>query len=683
MKNVILILRTFVIATFLLFAIDAKAQSAGSLDTTYVSGYGGITWTFSNAVVVTEVATQPDGKLIVIGGGGFSIEPGKGNFVARVNTNGTLDTTFNGVGYYNLNIPISILRSVALQPDGKIVVGGLGTSNNASGFGITRFNTNGTLDTTFNGTGSVLTQVGTGGIVNSVNVQADGKIVAAGWADIGSSRDFALVRYNNDGSLDSSFGSNGRVGTDINTTDVLYDVVLQTNGKIVAVGHSTDSLSNVQMPTIVRYNADGALDTTFGTGGKVVKPVAASVYATKAAIQADGKIIIAGSGFAPARYNTNGTPDVTFQASSDYTAYSIAVQADGKILITSFEINSVTYYVDRYNSDGTLDSTFGVGGRTLIGVPDSSRDSNPQVLILPDGKIMILLSKGNTIVYTRYRSGAVYRANFVDFDGDRREDFTLFRPASGTWFTSLDPATNYGAVQFGTSTDKIVPADYDGDGKTDISVYRPANGVWYLQRSSAGFIGVQFGAAEDIPAPSDFDGDGRTDLAVFRPSNGTWYMLNLRNNAFNAVQFGAPGDKPVAADYDGDGKSDYAVFRPETGVWFMLRSTLGFGSVQFGVSADKLVVGDYDGDDRADQAVYRPSNGTWYVLGSTAGFKSTQFGTAEDLPAPGDFDDDGKTDFAVYRPSNQYWYQLFSRGGYRGIRAGLNGDLPAANAYVR
>ena len=269
-----------------------------------------------------------------------------------------------------------------------------------------------------------------------------------------------------------------------------------------------------------------------------------------------------------------------------------------------------------------------------------------------------------------------------DFDGNGTSDVSLFRASTGTWFTSNNPANNYGAINFGASSDKITPADFDGDGKTDVAVYRPSAGTWYLQRSSLGFTGTAFGAPEDIPVPADYDNDGKADLAVFRPSNGTWYILGS-TAGFYGTPFGASTDKPVVADYDGDGKADIAVYRPSNGTWYLQRSQAGFAAVTFGASEDKPVPADYDGDGKADVAVFRPSNGYWYLQQSTLGFSGTPFGLGTDLPVPADYDGDGKSDVAVFRVSNGTWYLNRSTQGFTGVAFGANGDKPTPNAFIQ
>jgi FG-GAP-like repeat/Bacterial Ig-like domain len=267
------------------------------------------------------------------------------------------------------------------------------------------------------------------------------------------------------------------------------------------------------------------------------------------------------------------------------------------------------------------------------------------------------------------------RVGTFDFDGDGKSDISVFRPETGTWYLNQSTA-GFTGVQFGLSTDKLVPADYDGDGKTDVAVYR--GGTWYLQRSQLGFAGIAFGASDDIPVPADYDGDGKADLAVFRPSNGTWY-LQRSSLGFTGIQFGQSGDKPVAADYDGDGKADVAVNR--NGTWYLNRSTLGFTGIAFGDSNDKLVPADYDGDGKADIAVFRPSNGTWYLQQSSAGFAGIGFGVGTDIPTAADYDGDGKADLAVFR--NGVWYLNRTTAGFTGIAFGAATDKPIPNVFVQ
>jgi hypothetical protein len=263
-----------------------------------------------------------------------------------------------------------------------------------------------------------------------------------------------------------------------------------------------------------------------------------------------------------------------------------------------------------------------------------------------------------------------------DFDGDGRSDVAVFRPADATWYL-LGSQAGYTTHQFGSATDRIVPADFDGDGKTDRAVYRA--GTWHLDRSLAGSASLAFGLADDIPQPADFDGDGKAELAVFRPSDGNWYVFNLVTNQFSAVHFGSFGDQPVVGDYDGDQRADYAVFRPSNGSWYLMQSTAGFAAAQFGLSSDRPVPADYDGDRRTDIAVYR--DGNWYLLRSSAGFGTVTFGIASDVPAPADYDGDGKADPAVFRGGD--WYRLGSNSGFVGLHFGASGDVPVPAALLR
>ncbi len=277
------------------------------------------------------------------------------------------------------------------------------------------------------------------------------------------------------------------------------------------------------------------------------------------------------------------------------------------------------------------------------------------------------------------------RPGTFDFDGDRKTDIAIFRPAPGEWWYSRSSNNQVAALQFGLSTDKIVPGDFTGDGKTDIAVWRPSTGFWFVLRSEDNsFFSFPFGSSGDIPAPADYDGDGKADAAVFRPATSTWFIRRSSDGGTTITNFGIAEDKPVVADYDGDGKADIAIFRPSVGQWWYQRSSNGqVAALQFGQSTDKPVPADYTGDGKADIAFFRPSNGNWYILRSEDNtFFSFPFGTNGDIPAVGDYDGDGKADTAVFRPSNNTWFVNRTTAGVLITNFGAAGDQPIPSAFL-
>jgi uncharacterized delta-60 repeat protein len=684
----------FVFLALVLFGATIVTAAPGDLDPTFGSG----------GIVIAEfgrdIAIQADGKIVVVA---TSADPETNNAefaVARYNPNGSLDTSFGGTGMVLTPVGFFLdqAQAVAIQSDGKIVVVGLSESNSGNGWdmSLVRYNPNGSLDTSFNGTGKVITPVGTSSsAAESVTIQTDGKIVVAGISRNGMNReDFTVVRYNPNGSLDTTFNGTGKVMTPVSLFDFARSVAIQTDGRIVVAGHVSDGTT--LFFGVVRYNSNGSLDTSFGGTGKVMTLVGNSGGEGKeVAIQADGKIVVVGnslgrdgdsttSDFGIVRYNTDGSLDTSFGGTGkiiipvgnyyDY-ATSAAIQADGKIVAAgrgSYNGTNPNIAVVRLNPNGALDTTFGGTGKVTTQI--AGNEVAQAVAIQPDGKIVTVgyTNSGIDSALVRYQGGsnANIRTRF-DFDGDGRADVSVFRPSEGNWYLNRS-TQGFSATQFGLSTDKITPADYDGDGRADIAVFR--DGTWYLLRSTAGFAAIQFGQAGDTPVPADFTGDGRAELAVYR--NGFWYTLDLQNNQFRAVQFGVPTDKPVMGDYDGDGLSDNAVYRD--GVWYLLRSTQGFAAIQFGFATDKPVPADFDGDGKTDLAVYR--NGTWYLLQSVQGFAAFQFGIASDTPAPADYDGDGRTDAAVFRDGN--WYLRQTTNGFAAQQFGIINDKPIPAAFL-
>ena len=221
----------------------------------------------------------------------------------RYNTDGSLDTTGFGTGGIvttAIGTVEDVVNSLAIQSDGKLAAAGYSHGSTQFEFALVRYNTDGSLDATFNTTGIVTTAIGNNNDkAYALAIQSDGKMVAAGFTDTGSQFEFALVRYNTDGSLDTTFNTTGIATTAISTKDEAFGLVIQSDGKIVAAGYSNNGNTTNNGPRtkfgIVRYNTDGSLDTTFGTGGKVTTAFGTiDDGAFALAIQPDGKLVAAG-----------------------------------------------------------------------------------------------------------------------------------------------------------------------------------------------------------------------------------------------------------------------------------------------------------------------------------------------------------------------------------------------------
>src|SRR5437868_1211759 len=276
----------------------------------------------------------------------------------------------------------------------------------------------GDLDPTFGVGGMLMTDINRStDIANAMAVQADGKLVVVGQTykhNDFSGEDFVVTRYNTDGTLDNSFGSGGKVRTDFpGLAAVPSSVVIQPDGTIVVAGGAFPLFTFLGNFELVRYNPNGSLDTSFGNGGIVTTNFPEGSYASSVALQADGKIIAAGTvfvdfiigdqsdtDFALARYNQHGTLDASFGngglVSTDFfamedDAFSVLIQPDGKIVAVGSANNPATYYdfaAVRYLSNGTIDTTFGVGGKVSTDFGDQNFDRAHSAALQPDGRIV-------------------------------------------------------------------------------------------------------------------------------------------------------------------------------------------------------------------------------------------------------------------------------------------------------
>ena len=379
--------------------------TGGSLDPSFGSGgkvainvppngFGG---------VGSAMALQADGKIVMVGGRTSEF------VLARFNADGSLDAGFGTGGKVTTDVIVGLAeesaRAVAVQADGRIVVVGFTGVNGRPGrpvenrfdFALARYDANGSLDTSF-GSGGLVTS-GVIGRAFAVAIQPDGKIVVAGVAP--ATQDFALARYNADGRLDASFGIGGQLTTDIaGGFNLAGNIVLQSNGAIVVSGKPIGTSAALDHTDLVRYDRSGNLDTSFGAGGKVT--LNGALVGEGLALQRDGKLVLVGSAgvgttsvFEVMRLNADGSPDTSFGSAGTAstsittqgaTANAVALQGDGKIVVAGQAAGS-DFAVARFNSDGTLDTTFANFGKLTINFGFS--DSAESVVVQPDGKIVL------------------------------------------------------------------------------------------------------------------------------------------------------------------------------------------------------------------------------------------------------------------------------------------------------
>jgi uncharacterized delta-60 repeat protein len=380
--------------------------------------------------------------------------------------NGSLDSTYNLVGIVKTATSPGgddIGNALLAQSDAKIII--IGSSDDDTDYTLIRYNVDGSLDNTF-GTGGIVTQDVNGSLDEgrAAVLQPDGKIIVTGRTGPNWSKKNFTSRHHSNGTLDTSFGTNGF--SFVTDEDAVPETVsLQTDGKIVIVGDYLGPNDRDQL--IWRFDGNGNLDNTFGTNGVTSTDSTYSLWGMSSAIQSDGKIIVGGytstspSDFMVMRYNSNGVLDNSFGTNGIATtdvnsnviaqAYSVLIQSDGKILLGGWADNGTANYdfcVVRYNTDGSIDNTYGNGGIALIDVNNNSTDYGRSMILLPNDKLVL--------AGYAHKSGADFALITLLSDGTLDTSFGI----NGKVFTDIGGSWDKAYSVVLTANNKIVLGGY-------------------------------------------------------------------------------------------------------------------------------------------------------------------------------------------------------------------------------
>ena len=543
--------------------VEAQITVPASLDPALNGAGSGVAWaagtTNVNPARVSASALQPqDGKIIIAGGfNRFNGTPQ--GCIARLNSDGSLDGTFNvgGAGIGPLTQGWGTISAMVRQPDGKLIIGGFfSTYNGTAVNNLARLNANGSLDGTFTGS------LGANASIIGMALQPDGKIIIAGnFSTYSGTTVKGLARLNSDGSLDGTFN----VGTGLQRAGLAigWSLAVQPDGKII-VGGLFKTYNGTSRNSLARLNSDGSLDNTFniGTGVQTDQVLDKEGIVTGIAVQPDSKLIIVGefktyNGIKAnniARVNADGSMDTAFTDSSlltpgtDSLVNTVVLQPDGKILIGGIFLgynNRLRPILARINSNGTIDDTFDTSGS---GVGLNERVES--ILVQPDGKIFV----GG--MFTQYDTTALpvgvarflpATGGLIAFDGDvppffSQSVFSVNEGVSNAAITLKRQLGNDGRtvaqVTFGSGSATANDFSFPSVGALDLSFNygsgKGANNVvnaLVIQPDGKIVIGGNFTAYNGDPNASDgilrLNKDGTIDTTFnYGAGNGTLGSVN-------------------------------------------------------------------------------------------------------------------------------------------------------------
>lgn len=501
---------------------------------------------------------RPDGTIVFAtnleapGGHGFS--------AGRCDSNGVFDSNWGTSGFAKsvTGKGIDWIYDLAVDPENRIIATGQSYDGANANALIARFTPDGRPDSTFGMMGSsTISMVGANVRGNRLALQPDGKYVVVGERIEGNKFSIAAMRFNADGTMDNSFGNSGVVITEYgNDDDGAFGVAVQSDGKIVATGYAFDG--SIYQGVVLRYNSDGTMDQSFGSGGSVLFAYGTNEDGDGIAIQADGKILVTGrttSGSATntflLRLNTDGTLDNSFgsngttivNVSSGYDgAYVIRLQNDGKIITAGWGQAGGSFIpsIMRFNTDGTLDQSFASGGK-FVKVFNAGWDEYLSSLaIQEDGKIVAGGSSGHLAGQWNLESKSMLVR--LDQNGALDNSFgnngvAISTFGGGAWGHAKIDAQKNGKI--------IVGTNYDSDNQTDVAVVRVESGLTLGVDRSESSVG------EVVVYPSILTDHATLQYQTFLPGKIDITLIDVMGNTVMTIaanEMSQPGHHTLAFD---------------------------------------------------------------------------------------------------------------------------------------